>query len=248
MTLLLAFSSLIVGVLCGATGVGGVLLIPALMFFGGLTTHQAMATALASFFFVGVAASYIYYRHGSFDLRMTAPVVLGSLLSGYAGAYAGALASARFLDLLLAAVIVVSSLYATLPFKTACLAERLSQRGNTILLFGIGLLTGFICGMTGAGGGVVSIPVMLLCGYAPLPVIATGQLLLCVISFSGSFSNIANDFIVFRTVWWVTPCEIAGIALGCRIAHSMPLDGLKRGITLFCLGLGLFMIAKTLFS
>lgn len=248
MTILLICSSLAVGVLFGATGVGGVLLIPALMFFGGLTTHQAMATALASFFFLGIAASWIYYRHGSFDFPMAVPVLLGSLVSAYAGAYVGALAPARFLDLFLAAVIIMSSLYAVLPLQFVSLADRLSQRGNTALLFTIGVFTGFICGMTGAGGGIVSIPVMLLCGYATLPTIAAAQLLHIFIPLSGSISNFSNDFIVFQTLWWVTLCELAGTAVGCRIAHSVPLDGLKRWVTLFCLGLGVFMAAKTFFS
>ena len=40
---------LLVGVLVGATGIGGILMPPALMLLGGVEAHQAMGTSLASF-------------------------------------------------------------------------------------------------------------------------------------------------------------------------------------------------------
>ena len=90
MLIALAFFSFLVGVIIGATGVGGVLLIPLLMFLGGLDTHQAMATALFSFFFTGIAATWIYHRYGSINWKLSIPVLAGSLISSYAGAFAGA--------------------------------------------------------------------------------------------------------------------------------------------------------------
>ena len=77
MLVALAVSSFLVGTLIGATGVGGVLLIPAIMFFGGLGTHEAMATALFSFLFAGIVATVSYQRYGTIDWRVTLPVVAG---------------------------------------------------------------------------------------------------------------------------------------------------------------------------
>ena len=161
---LLALYSIAVGFLIGAAGVGGVLLIPALMFFGGLETHQAMATALGSFFFVGVGSTWLFQRRGSFQWEITLPVLAGSLISGYAGAYAGAQVSARPLNMLLAAIIMLAGFYSLFPLRGSGLASRLGRKGNAALLFSIGLLTGFLCAMTGAGGGILSTPLMFLCG------------------------------------------------------------------------------------
>ena len=113
----LAVSSFLVGALIGATGVGGVLLIPAIMFFGGLGTHEAMATALFSFLFAGIVATASYQRYGTIDWRVTLPVVAGSFLSGYVGAYVGAYVPARGLNILLACLIIFSSLYSMLPAR-----------------------------------------------------------------------------------------------------------------------------------
>ena len=247
MVVLLALSALLIGALIGATGVGGVLLIPALMFFGGLGTHQAMATALFSFFFAGILATYIYQRYGSIQWNVTLPVLVGSFLSSYVGAWVGSLASARLLNMLLAAIILLSSSYSLLPKRETALAPTLSKNNSTALLLGIGLFTGFLCGMTGAGGGIISVPVMLIFGYATLPTIATSQVLQSIVSVSGSASNWSNGFIVFSIAWWVTLCELAGIALGVRIAHKVPVAVLKKCVTLFCIAIGLFIACRAVF-
>ncbi|MDR2054874.1 MAG: sulfite exporter TauE/SafE family protein [Desulfovibrio sp.] len=245
--LLLALYSIAVGFLIGAAGVGGVLLIPALMFFGDLETHQAMATALGSFFFVGVCSTWLFQRHGSFQWGITLPFLAGSLISGYAGAYAGAQVSARPLNMLLAAIIMLSSLYSLFPPRGTSLASRLGKKGNAALLFGTGMLTGFLCGMTGAGGGILSTPLMFLCGYATLPVIATAQILQSAVSLSGSASNLENGFIVFSIMWWTTAFEIVGVALGVRIAHKLSLEALKKATAILCILISLVIAQKAVF-
>ena len=247
MTFLLAFSSLAIGTLIGATGVGGVLLIPALMYFGGLETHQAMATALFSFFFAGILATYRYQKYGSIEWSITLPVLVGSFVSSYGGALVGSMASPRQLTMILAAIIILSSLYSLFPSQKAVVTLKNDRRSSIFLLLGIGLFTGFLCGMTGAGGGIVSVPVMLLFGYGTLPTIATSQVLQSVISVSGSASNISSGFVVFSMVWWVTACELAGIAMGVHLAHRVPVTVLKKITTLFCIGIGLFMAGNAFF-
>jgi len=210
------------------------------MFFGGLSTHEAMATALFSFFFTGLVGTFIYQRYGSIDWKITIPVLVSSFFSSYAGAHVNSLSSARQLDSILALVIIFSSLYSIFPSaKKAGLAQRLEERGNIWLLLGLGVFIGFICGMTGAGGGIVSIPVMLIAGYATMPTIATSQALQSIISFSGSASNLHNGFVNFSIVWWVTACELAGVLIGVRIAHAVPVAKLKKAVTAFCLIIGL---------
>ena len=49
----------LVGFLGAVTGVGGVLIPPVLMFAGGMETHVAMGTALASFFPLSLLSAVI---------------------------------------------------------------------------------------------------------------------------------------------------------------------------------------------
>jgi uncharacterized membrane protein YfcA len=249
MAALLGLSALLAGMLISATGVGGVLIIPALMFFGDLGTHEAMATALLSFFFVGLFSTGRYQAHGLIDWPTSAPVLLGSLLSAYPGARLAALFSPVVLDLTLAAVIIFSTLYSMRTDQGAAQAPRGERGGRRrlALLFSIGAFCGFLCGLTGTGGGIVSIPLMLIFGFPALICVATSQALQIVISVAGSAGNLANGFIDFSLAWWVTGLEVAGAAAGVRIARSLPAAGLKKIVTRFCLLIGLVIGLRALF-
>jgi uncharacterized membrane protein YfcA len=56
-SILLAITALVAGTFIGTVGVGGILLIPAFIFFAGINTHEASATALFTFLFTGILGS-----------------------------------------------------------------------------------------------------------------------------------------------------------------------------------------------
>ena len=62
---MLVVLALIVGILIGCVGIGGVLLPPALVYFGGFNLHLAMATRMWSFLFTGGAGTLAYSRRNS---------------------------------------------------------------------------------------------------------------------------------------------------------------------------------------
>ena len=147
MLVALAVSSFLVGTLIGATGVGGVLLIPAIMFFGGLGTHEAMATALFSFLFAGIVATVSYQRYGTIDWRVTLPVVAGSFLSGYAGAYVGAYIPGRALNIVLACLIYSAYLGSSSPaVDTNLSAVTMVWQYIGQMVFNMLVLTGLVKG------------------------------------------------------------------------------------------------------
>lgn len=242
--ILLGVFSVVVGLTIGASGVGGVLLIPLLTYFGGLSIHQAMATALFSFFFTGVIATVTYQRYGSIDWKITLPVCAGSMLTSYAGAYVNAFVDARALYIILGTIIVSSSAYSMRPPKKTSLADLLAPRGKLVTLLIVGMGVGFLCGLTGIGGGLVSIPAMLILGFHPLASIATGQVLQSIVAIFGSISNISNNFVEFQIVWWVTLLELVGVFIGVKIAHVVPVTRLKKAVSLLCLAIGAYMLIK----
>ena len=76
-----------VGVISGLVGIGGgAVLIPALVFFYGMTQHKAQGTSLATLLLpIGILAFWKYYKVGDVDLRLAALVALGFALGGWAG-------------------------------------------------------------------------------------------------------------------------------------------------------------------
>jgi uncharacterized membrane protein YfcA len=76
------------GVISGMFGVGGgLVIVPALIYWAGFTQHKATGTSLAVLLPpIGLAATLEYYRHKNVDLR--AAMIIACAL--FAGAYIGA--------------------------------------------------------------------------------------------------------------------------------------------------------------
>jgi len=82
------FLGLLAGILSGFMGVGGgILLIPALVYFFKLTQHQAQGTTLAILVPpIGLLAAWRYYLSGNVKLGIAAFICLGFFLGGWVGA------------------------------------------------------------------------------------------------------------------------------------------------------------------
>lgn len=82
------FLGLCAGVLSGFMGVGGgILFIPALVYFFGLTQHQAQGTTLAVLTFpVAFLAAWKYYTSGHIKLGIVPFICIGFFLGGWIGA------------------------------------------------------------------------------------------------------------------------------------------------------------------
>jgi hypothetical protein len=75
------------GILAGLVGIGGgVLIVPALVYFAGFNQKLAQGTSLAVLLPpTGALAFWQYYRTGNVDLRMGGLIFLGLLLGGWVG-------------------------------------------------------------------------------------------------------------------------------------------------------------------
>jgi uncharacterized membrane protein YfcA len=78
---------LLAGILSGLVGIGGgIIIVPALVFFMSMTQQQAQGTSLAVLLLpVGILAVYNYYNAGSVDIRSTLIIASTFVLGGYIG-------------------------------------------------------------------------------------------------------------------------------------------------------------------
>ena len=79
---------LVAGVFGGMFGIGGgSVMVPAMVYFFGLTQHQAQGTTLAIMVPpIGLLAAWRYYQSGNVKLSMAALICAGFLVGGYLGA------------------------------------------------------------------------------------------------------------------------------------------------------------------
>lgn len=89
--LLCLLLGLIAGSISGMTGTGGgVIILPALIFFLGFSQHQAQGTTLALLVPpIDFLAAWSYYRQGYVDLKVAALICLGFVFGSLLGAKIG---------------------------------------------------------------------------------------------------------------------------------------------------------------
>ena len=78
----------VAGVLSGLFGVGGgVLIVPALIYFLKMGAHTAVGTSLGALLLpVGMLGALAYYRAGNIELKASLLIALGLFLGAYLGA------------------------------------------------------------------------------------------------------------------------------------------------------------------
>lgn len=87
LVILLLLIGLAAGVLSGLVGVGGgIIVVPALVFFLGFSQQQAQGTSLGLLLLpIGILAVLNYYNKGFIDVRVVAIMALAFVIGGWLG-------------------------------------------------------------------------------------------------------------------------------------------------------------------
>jgi uncharacterized protein len=85
--IILIATGLAAGTLSGLFGIGGgIIVVPALVFFLGLTQHQAQGTSLFFMVFpVGLMGAMNYYKHGYVNMKFAIVLVIAFFIGSFLG-------------------------------------------------------------------------------------------------------------------------------------------------------------------
>jgi len=221
---------LVAGFMGGLVGVGGgVIMTPLMTEILKFRQQEAHGTSLVAVVFTALMASVIYYLHGSVNIPFAILLAGLALCTVRLGArYCSLLPEyklKRYFGMLLLLVVVL--LFAK-PYLPHIVDESSPAWMRWSLLAIIGLLTGFISGMMGVGGGIFMVPMMVLfVGISQ--VAAQGISLLAMIPAStlGAWTH----WKMGNTRTEIIPGLIVGALVGAygggSIAHRIPEEGLR---------------------
>lgn len=84
---ILIIIGLLAGIFSGAIGIGGgIIIVPALVMFLGMSQHQAQGTTLALMIPpIGILAVYNYYKQGYVDIQTSLIIAVAFIIGGYVG-------------------------------------------------------------------------------------------------------------------------------------------------------------------
>ena len=239
--LIIVLLSVAVGLFIGVVGVGGVLLIPGLQYSAGLDIHAASATALFSFIFCGVLGTFLFERRGSINWRLSLPMCVGGLVFSFLGAWASSFVNSTTLVTVVALVIVLSGVTALLKPREEINSKLTMPDISWLALFGIGALCGFGSGLSGAGGAVFLIPLLLLIGFPLLPAIGSAQIFQLASAISGSIANLLSGTVNFEVAIVTVVPLLVGVSVGVYLAHKMASTNLQRLAATLCVVVGVML-------
>ena len=238
-------TALVVGLCIGMVGVGGILLVPALVLFADISIHQASATALFTFLFTGVYGSWLFHQRGSINWRISLPICVGAVIFSYLGAWVNATLSTAALSWIIALITISTGMYLFTPAnRHGGNAHDARTLGQIALLLSVGAVAGFGSGLSGAGGPLFSVPLMLLLGFTPLTAIGTGQVLQVVAASFGSLGNLRYGSIDLALSGWLIVGELIGVFIGAYVAHRIRAERLRFVVAGLCILAGGWILLR----
>lgn len=236
----------VIGLLAGTTGAliglgGGVILVPALLFFGleldwipDLTTHKIVGLSVVMMIFIGLSSTLSYMKVRTVDYKSAFIFFSGCAPGTIIGAFVNKNLDLPSFNLYFGLLMVFLSVLLMVKNKLKPVrwfvenGRRYSftDKHNKEYVYGFPvwfalLLTfaiGFASGLFGIGGGSILVPAMIILFLFP-PHVAVGTSMLMV--FLSSIINSITHISLGNVPWVYTLAVIPGAYLGAKIGASL---------------------------
>ena len=228
----------VVGILIGLSGVGGgVLLLPILIFGLKVPAIMAVGSDAVFNFFTKIPASIMHLRKGTVRRKVVIALAVGSIPGSYGGVkllmYIRHLYGDGVNSFIKTAVGVLLIIIPTLLLFQRRIEERVANRPPTTKSFAgmavIGLVAGFLVGMTSVGSGSI-IMMLLLLFYSYPPKVNVGTDILHAVILTGvtgllhfRLGNVDPKLVLSLLIG-----SIPGGLLGSHLATRVPMLWLRR--------------------
>jgi uncharacterized membrane protein YfcA len=229
------------GLLIGAVGIGGVILVPALVYLAGQSVSAAIAAAMCAFIVSGVVGSYAYANAGSIRWRLTAWMWIGALPCALAGAWVVNVAAPALLELAIGLLTLASGLHVLLSRGARSTSERVPAVPT---LAAVGGVTGFVSALTGTGGPLVLVPILLALDVPVLASIGLAQAIQLPIAVAATGGYWLSDLLDLRLGLTLAAGIAVGTWLGAKAAHALPTDMLRKIVAALLVLVGGAMLLK----
>ena len=150
--------------------------------------------------------------------------------------------------LFFAVLMVAASLSMIIGSREENLSPEVKARPNYPLLMPLGLLTGLVTGLVGAGGGFIIIPILVLLAGLPMKTaVGTSLFIVAINSLIGFLGDLGHQEIDWLFLLIFTALAISGVYLGIFFGKFINGARLKKGFGWFILFMGIYIFWKEIF-
>lgn len=238
---LLAGLSVFVGILVGGVGIGGVLLVPILTYILAIDIHIAIAAAMFSYMFSGIVGAVIYARQGSIQWSMSFWLLVSAAPAAFLAAFASSVIPPKGLEFFIAVLIVFAGINALRPQGNRQLRESPLSRGA---LVATGTVTGVGSALSGTGGPLVLVPILVWLRFPARVAIGLSQAIQIPIAIMATAGNYIYGTVDFVLGSVIAIGLVAGVTGGAYLAHVISQAALQRLVAWVLVAVGFFIIGR----
>ena len=238
---------LIAGLLIGAAGIGGVILVPLLVYVAGIDIHTSIAASVAAFFVSGLVGTVVYSQRGIIQWPDFVSVCVGAIPGALLGAYVLPKIESHFLTLFIALVLILSAVRQVLHSDSSNPVNPTRNRPKYQLAF-VGLVTGFLSVLSGTGGPLVLLPLLTWLSMPLITAIGLSQVIQLPISTFATIGNVLNSLIDWELVLVLGFGVAFGSLLGAKGSELLPIAHIKTLVAFLLFASGVYMVLLLLFG
>jgi uncharacterized protein len=239
---IIAALGLFAGFLIGAAGIGGVILVPSLVYLAGTPILAAISGATLSYILTGAMGTLLYAKAKLIRWDMAGWLFAGAMPAALAGAFAAHFAPGALLQAAIALLAFVSGMH-TLFFSKEKEDTGVHAISNPVLLLAGGI-TGFASALTGTGGPLVLVPIFLWLGSPILVAVGLSQAIQLPVALVATAGNFYSGALDLRLGGLLALGMPLGTWLGSKAARSLPRPALRRAVSLLLIIVSLLLISR----
>jgi uncharacterized membrane protein YfcA len=235
---------LAVGFFAGLLGIGGgLMIVTALVFMfqaqgfpAQHLLHVALGTSIASIVFTSLSSVRAHQHHGAVRWDIVRATLVGIVIGTLLGTVFADAMPSRHLAIFFTVFVYYSAVQMWLDRKPKATRQLPGMAGMTAAGLGVGALSSLV----GAGGGVLTIPMMTMCNVPMRQAIGTSAALGLPIAAAGAVGYIATGlnaahvpaphlgYVYLPALVGIVFGTFVTVPFGARAAHRLPVPVLKR--------------------
>jgi len=214
------------GLLIGCVGIGGVIIVPALVYLLDVPIHSALAAAMFAFVPSGIVGTAVFARNGSIRWDMTARLWAGAMPAAFAGALVATAVAPAVIEAAVGVLAAASGAHALLGGGASATRPRAAPSAR--MLLGAGAFTGLTSSLTGTGGPLVLVPILVWLELPVLLAIGLAQTIQLPIAALATAGYVVGGTLDVAIGVSIGAGIVAGTWVGARVAHALPRTVLRR--------------------
>ncbi len=240
---LIAGFSFLIGILIGTCGLGGVLIIPFLVYIADIEIHTVIPACMAGFVVAAGFANYAHARRGTIRWDKAIYLAVGAAPGAYLGSITVLALSSLVLESIITILVIGSGLRALTTSSTENSGAGVERVPHSVLTL-IGFVVGYGSSVSGTGGPLLLMPTLLILNFPIMIAIGLCMAIqLSVLPFA-TFGHLMHGSIDWILAMPIAVGMSAGVLIGANIAHRISTNSIHRLVALSLLVSGTMMIVR----